>query len=783
MKSSYRVLSRLALMVGVGVVQLVACSSHTKDNSADEVSSGSLRLPLQATAASGNVYRLRNAFFEIRNNRTGESVAVISSEDDPNSALLTRVLETGDYNINLFPGWTLERLISNGSGGAGGFGGKGVGGGFNPGGGSSGAVSAGGSLARGGRPGKGTGGASGGFFGEGGDVGSAGAAEVIGGVGGSFDPGTGGFDSGFGGFPFEGGAPGTGGIPGKGGGGTIGVSVDAQLISNATQFFNVFSRSDSFVFYTFQIGGEVIDFNQGRLNIGIDVIEVVPPCDTPPGVTRPERVLLENDAAAVGNIRLLDVFNALANNDGFAGDGLRMYQQLFDSYADAANGQIPEAVHCGDETTNGLPTLNGFPINCNRRERFHVNDIENFFATAIVNRFDLAPANGANCGQQRMVFANGSGGRTFMIVEAVIPNPAPELGLQACLPLADFWFSQNEIESPFERGDRLAQAFLVGHPDLLAAGFGPFYTATNLTVGSGQLRTNQFDDSPWTLREFKIALDGNSLKVIPFPTAESPNGFLWDDTLETPQGAACRENFLSAMEGLMTDDMNQMSFVVDQACRNSESQNDGFTEDYAARTSPGFANTIADGLVGTGLTAKDIGNRARFAGSCIGCHMEASSSSLGRGVQAPVSFDFPHIQESTTSCGSGNPGGACFSLSVALTDVFLPSRLNTLANALQVPIVTDPCTGSGGGGFGGRGGFPTTSGGRFGRTGTATGSGGSTGTGTGTGIDLDGGPAPEVVIELPQASEPLSDLVQQDAEIRLLSGSKTISGRSAQSTH
>jgi hypothetical protein len=40
-----------------------------------------------------------------------------------------------------------------------------------------------------------------------------------------------------------------------------------------------------------------------------------------------------------------------------------------------------------------------------------------------------------------------------------------------------------------------------------------------------------------------------------------------------------------------------------------------------------------------------------------------------------------------------------------------------------------------------------------------------------------------VIIELPQASTPLSELVRADAEIRVQYGEKTISGRSAQSTH
>jgi uncharacterized membrane protein YgcG len=378
-----------------------------------------------------------------------------------------------------------------------------------------------------------------------------------------------------------------------------------------------------------------------------------------------------------------------------------------------------------------------------------------------------------------------------MILEAQVPNPQPELGVAGCRPLAQFWLDQNGIDDPFTRGQRLAGAFLKGDPDLLAAGFGPFYTATNLTVGSGQIRTNQFDDFPWTLREFKLALDGTHLKAIPFPTAEAPNGALWNEDSGLPQGPACRQNFLTAMQGVLTNNMAQMSFVVDQACKDAESQND-FSQDYASQLTGGFANLLAQNLAGTGLTPTDVANRARFAGSCIGCHNESSSANLGAGVVAPVSFDFPHVQEfASNDCGKRNLGALCFPTSVALKTVFLPSRLEALSKLSGVPIVTDPCENGGSGGNSGTGGkFSGTGGvgtsGSFSRGGMSSGTGGaSTGgiPGKGTPPPLPEEPAPVIEIELPQASTPLDQLMTKDAEIREQYGERTISGRSAQVTH
>ncbi len=798
-----RVFSSAAFLFAVGIAQLVGCSSDSKTHSTEEASTGTISLPLQAVAASGNVYRLRNATFTITDNHTGNFVAVFSSEDDPSKSTISKVLDIGDYSITLLQGWFLERVSgSNGTGGAssggafsgGAFSGgaftagggpiPGRGGSFNGPGGSPGKPLpvpggvAGGPNAAAGSPGKpGQGGApgSGGeFAGEGGSV-----EFPEGGVGGAID-------EGFGGFIGFAGRQGAGGFFPAGGtsGGGVGVRVDATLTSNAVQFFSIFSRSDTFVSFSFQVGGEVLNFNQGRVNVGIDVVEVGQQCETPPNVTRPERVLLENDVTAVSTVRLRDVFNALASNGATKGDGELLFNQIYDSFASADQGLIPSAVHCGDEMTNGVPTLNGFPVDCNRIERLHVGGIDAFSALAIINRIDLAPENGANCGQQRMIFASNSFNRAFIIVEAQVPNPSPELGIAGCIPLAKFWMAQNDIADPIARGARLTEAFLKGSPELAPQGFGAFYTPENLTVGSGQIRTNQFDSSPWTLREFKLTQDGETLKSIPFPTAEAPNGGLWNDTNDgLPQGAACRENMLSALDGVLTGDLGQLSFVVDQQCRDSESRND-FSQAYAFQMSPGFRAQIAQKVAGTGLSPEQVANRAQFAGSCIGCHNESSGADLGFGVSAPFSSDFPHVTEfASTDCGARNAGSLCFPTSAALKDLFLPSRLKTLTDLLQVPIVTDPCgNGGSGGGFGTGGGF-------FGNGGSVFGSGGSFGVAGGFG---KGGassvtpvpkPAPNVVIQVASSGTAIPELVQEDASIRALSGARTIGGRSAQVTH
>jgi hypothetical protein len=757
--------SRIAFAVGVGVVQLVACSSDHPQGSGDAQRTGTVGLALEATAASGAVYRLRNATFEITDIHTGELVDFLSSEEVPDTArVLQRMLRTGNFTATLEQGWFMERVRgASGSGGTGG---------------------------------------TSGTAGKGGTSSSVGGTSSEGGAFGTDDePGSAG-DFGMGA---------TGGTGMGATGGTSGESevVEAFLLSDAVQFFSLFGGDEAFLVYQFQIGGEVIDFSRGKLNIGIDVFEDPSVCETPDDATRPGRVLLESNVDALTSMSLADVFGALASNGGLEADPDLLFRQIYDSYASAGNATIEDTVHCGDEMTDGVPTLNGFPITCDRVERLHVNDQFSFFQTAFINRMDLAPENGAHCGQMRAIFASNSLNRAFMIIEAQIPNPAPDLGIQGCAPLAQFWFDQNQIDDPVVRGKRLATAYLQGDPGLLEAGFGPFFTATNITVGSGQIRTNQFDDFPWTLREFKLAQDGTNLKAIPFPTAESPNGALWNENVDLPAGPACRENFLEAADQVLTNNMAEMSFVVNSECKDAESRND-FSEDYSSQMSDGLRTALNERLAGTGLSADDVANRARFAGSCIGCHQESSGRFLGNGVFAPFSGDFTHVEEFSSQCRGES--GACFQLSNALTDVFLPNRLMVMGQILDVPIIPDPCDGSSGGTGGtggvGAGGFAGSFGvggsftaGAPGAGGSVAGTGGRGGGVGGRGMGVGGStagegdpgeapgmeeapaPAPKIEIDLPPADEPVEEMQENDEEIRKLYGEKTLSGRSARATH
>ena len=495
------------------------------------------------------------------------------------------------------------------------------------------------------------------------------------------------------------------------------VRVPAQLLSSSFQFFDIQSNGETSVRYAFLVDGNSVTFGPpGRVDVGIGIIEQEPPPPPPPPGPLDRRTLIENNPQALSSFNIRQVYEAIQVNANLPADPDLLYHQVIDSYASAAQGRLPGAVHCGDETTNGQPSLNGYPLLCDRLEAQQFDNIDRWFPTAVVNRLDLAPADGAHCGQQRIIFANNEpigNGRMFTIFEAQIPNPHPECGIDACRPIAELWRSLKDETDQAVRGKRLFEAFFIGTPELAAGGFGPFLNLAHFSVGAGSVRTNNFNHFEWTLRQFKLMADpAGQSRVVPFPVSESPFGELWNDTSTLPAAAQCRASFLKAVDQLLTDDPARMGFVVDSECLDAESPNDFFTEDYRFHLSNGsgaFRSELQARLQGTGLTPEDIASRAQFAGSCIGCHEEAIGNSLGRGVTAPFSNGFVHVDEfSQEDCGDGT---LCFRISPAMRDVFFPTRLSALNDLLARPPTCGGGAvdgGPGGGPLPGDGGAPLT---------------------------------------------------------------------------
>ncbi|MEX1363662.1 MAG: hypothetical protein AB1Z98_11070 [Nannocystaceae bacterium] len=453
----------------------------------------------------------------------------------------------------------------------------------------------------------------------------------------------------------------------------------------------------------------------------------------------PRRSLFETHQDALVHFTMTSALHAVATNAGLVSQPAKTHNQFVDTY-DVAPG-LGLGPHCDDDVAfDGSDGLNGYPHECPRAEGNQVGNIAEWFPIAAVNRFDLAPTDGSNCGEARLVLATNAANRMFTIFEAQIPNPDPECGIDACAPVQEFWANLTNIDDPAVRADELRMAYMDGHPDLQAAGFGPFLSKDNLTFGTGQIRTNNFDQGPWSLREFKaiaveepaikqaledavamgehqaVEMDGeiglagqgtapsaamplpkplpstiDVLRIIPVPVAANPFGQLWNDNLVLPESVACQDALVDTVQHLMNDDPNLMAVAMPPECLAAESP-DAFVQQYhlqlsGGTTGPGsLQQRIQDEILaidpGSTLTPANIARRAAFAGGCIGCHQQTNNANLGNGVIAPASAFFVHTRENQLEdCGNGDV--SCFFISSALKSSFLPHRESVMETYLN----------------------------------------------------------------------------------------------------
>jgi hypothetical protein len=407
------------------------------------------------------------------------------------------------------------------------------------------------------------------------------------------------------------------------------------------------------------------------------------------------RSLFETHEGALSAFSMHEVLSAIATNSGLSANPAALHDQLMDTF-DIAPG-VSNGAHCDDDIAfDGSPGLNGYPLQCPRAEHQQVGNIDEWFPIAAVNRFDLAPSDGSNCGEARLVFANRAPigpGRSFIIFEAKVPNPDPGCGIDACAPVQEFWADLTHQDNPFKRGELLRAAFLDGHPGLEKEGFGAFVNTAAFGFGGGQVRTNSFNQGPWTLREFKtVALfDGakelaaeagaTALQFVPVPVAANPFGELWDESTVQPHSKECAQALLATVENLMTDDPNLMGVAMPTICLAAESPSSSLMNYPSQLVDNGLLAGAIEKRIqqvdpDSGLDATHIARRALFAGGCIGCHQLSNggqNNDLGNAVDAPTSLGFVHTHEAVQEdCGDGD--SSCFLISSGLKETFLPHR-------------------------------------------------------------------------------------------------------------
>jgi hypothetical protein len=423
--------------------------------------------------------------------------------------------------------------------------------------------------------------------------------------------------------------------------------------------------------------------------------------DSGPVTIDARRSLAVTDTAILSSFSLAEVLNKLAAQSGVAGlTATLLWKQLWDTQ-NPKPGQTT-GPHCNDVVVNGVPQLNTYPYACRPGEGGEATNpatsMGQYAAIGLFNRFDLAPADGSDCGEYRIVFGKTSGaGRNFVIFEAVLPNPTPEFGLDGCRSITGVWRDLSSENSVAARAAALHSFYFQG-----AGGSLPVVHIDNYGNGApsrktGQIRTNQFIQGPWMLRELKLqkTCAGGPCKLQFVPTTDKTNPFggLFSSSSTHAQRGPFQSFFASQVAALAVNDVNRFNYVVPDQFNAGESVSQApSSNDYVAQfsASGSFAGAIQAQLtaIGSPLTPGNIVARAQ-ALSCAGCHELSNGQSLGGGVTWPSSAGFVHVTESTAN----GPDGPRFILSTALTSVFLPHREAVLEDFLRRPEVCmhDPC--------------------------------------------------------------------------------------------
>ncbi|HLL52935.1 MAG TPA: hypothetical protein VK447_05275 [Myxococcaceae bacterium] len=404
------------------------------------------------------------------------------------------------------------------------------------------------------------------------------------------------------------------------------------------------------------------------------------------------RSLAVTETAIVSQFPLQMVMSQLVTQNGGTGfTDTQLFRQLWDTQ-NPAPGQ-PDLVGGAHCTDNG-GTLNGFGYPCRTAEGQQASTtstitMSSYSAVGLYNRFDLAPSNGADCGEYRVVFANtGGGGRNFLIFEAVLPNPRTDLGLEGCRPVANFWRDLTTITDVNQRASRLRSFYFSG-----LSGFSPVIHINNYgnnPRGVGQVRTNQFIQSPWLLREFKLQRtcpsSGCTLKFAPVTVKTNPFGNLFNPGSTHPLAAEFQNSFFpSQVAALATNNINTFNYNVPDKFNvgQSDSQSFGVVDNYVAQfgtAASTFRSNIQTKLtaIGSTLTPDQIVARAQTQ-SCGGCHQRSNGAAIGGGLTWPGSANFVHSTEATET----GPDGVRFQISPALTNTFLPHRKGVFESYLN----------------------------------------------------------------------------------------------------
>lgn len=407
----------------------------------------------------------------------------------------------------------------------------------------------------------------------------------------------------------------------------------------------------------------------GEDDLDLGEVEQAVSCPVPALVT--ERSLAVTDPEILAKFSFQRVMTAINTSASGTGTPLQLYKEWMATWG-----------ACTDPAVDP----NGYGIVCPRVETqlgafnpFATTGAR-FVPVALMNRFDLAPTNGADCGEYRVVYAmQGGNGRAFIIFESRLPNPDVAAGATGCAGVADFWAKLSTDASVTSRATKLERFYFTG---ITAEGktFKPVVAAANYGLASagaafakGQIRTNFFGQfQEWHLREFKLkkpCATGAACKLSVAHTTvkTNPADELFRGT--HTRSAAFQTSFLNQVGTLSR--VNPATIAMTTNNNHNEFESSAQVTDVVYRdfTQAAFRTQIQSKITNPRLTVNNILDRATTQ-TCGGCHQHSNFVNLGDGVTWPSSLGFVHVDENRT-------------LSDALRLSFLPRRAAVLKSFLD----------------------------------------------------------------------------------------------------
>ncbi|WP_437817730.1 hypothetical protein [Sorangium sp. So ce1078] len=454
--------------------------------------------------------------------------------------------------------------------------------------------------------------------------------------------------------------------------------------------------------------------------------------------------LIVTDVDIVSQFSLQQVLQQLITQSGVSGlTPLTLFRRFMDTHRTGATGLF-SVPHCDDVAANTAdiyppgssnpaeqPTgsINGWPVLCPRpvgdesasNPFADPNADSAYMATTLSNRFDLAPPDGSNCGEYRIVFARRGGQsdtnslqRNFIIFEGRLPNPNPSQGRQACLPVVQFWLNQSDpAKSVATRASELLSFYFNGLP-----GFAPVIHIDHYGNAPGpdhgQIRTNEFlnGTSPpaaWSLREFRLTHGTSSspaLNIVPSFVKDNPAARLFSSAASSDPRVTSFQStvFPNVVERLAaSDDINRFAYpsALPNSINAGESLMIPLQNNYLNALGTGTSTlrtNIANKLTAMGsdlsgtpgnLSVDQVVGRAETL-ACSGCHEPqdrnggaTSTFDVGLSAPFPSTLVFTQTSEKTEPIDTSNPTGPQrFKISPALIDVFLPFRERVMTDYL-----------------------------------------------------------------------------------------------------